>query len=55
MKPIIVVLGRVLPSTGKMHQNQEVYYGGGIAPTIKAVTYKDPIKVIVKNAKYKRS
>lgn len=28
-KTNIVVLGRLLPDSGKVHQNQEVYYAGG--------------------------
>jgi len=24
-----IVLGRLLPNSGKMHQNQEVYFAGG--------------------------
>ena len=43
----IHTLGRLLPSTLKIHQNQEVYGVGGISPTIKAVVYKDPIKIVV--------
>ena len=46
------VIGRVLPASGKLHQNQEVYdascdSGGGISPTIKASHYKDPPKIRV--------
>lgn len=29
-KTNIVVLGRLLPDSGKGHQNQEVYYAGGV-------------------------
>ena len=38
----VVVLGRVLPiSSNKIHQNQEVYYWGGIMGTL------NPPKVLV--------
>lgn len=47
----IKVLGRVLSSTGKVHQNQEVYDIRFIAPTCKATHYKDPIKVLVSEEK----
>lgn len=43
----IKVLGRVLHSTGKIHQQQEVYDINYIAPTCKATHYKNPIKVLV--------
>lgn len=43
-KPII--LGRVLPKSGKIHQNQEVYHTGGVIPTLKASGYKDPFKIM---------
>ena len=29
-KTNIVVLGRLLPDSGKIHQNQEVYSAGGV-------------------------
>ena len=44
----IIILGRVLDSTEKMHQNTEVYDVNGICPTQKATQYKKPIKVLVK-------
>lgn len=42
----MIVLGRLIPDSGKIHQNQEVYaiVGGGC--TLKATTYKDPPKVM---------
>lgn len=43
----INVLGRILHSTGKIHQQQEVYDIDYIAPTCKATHYKNPIKVLV--------
>ena len=44
----IIIVGRVLPQTSnKVHQNQEVYWGGGIMGTIKMTHYKDPPKVLV--------
>ena len=43
----IKVLGRVLPITGKIHQQQEVYDINHIAPTCKATHYKNPIRVLV--------
>ena len=47
MKNEMIVVGRLIPDSGKFHQNQEVFSGGGIACTIKATSYKDPPKVIV--------
>lgn len=43
----IKVLGRILPTTGKIHQQQEVYDINHIAPTCKATHYKNPIRVLV--------
>ena len=43
----IKVLGRILPTTGKIHQQQEVYDINYIAPTCKATHYKNPIRVLV--------
>lgn len=44
----VEVLGRLIPSSGKIHQNQEVYstLGGSIC-TLKAVHYKDPPKILI--------
>lgn len=46
-------VGMVFCSSGKYHQNCEVWSIGGIAPTIKSTSYKDPNKVIVKCQKRK--
>ena len=48
----VKVIGRIIPDSKKLHQNQEVYdtdscSGGGISPTIKATHYKDPPKIEV--------
>ena len=42
----MIVLGRLIPNSGKIHQNQEVYATGGCC-TLKATTYKDPPKVMI--------
>ena len=42
----MIVLGRLIPDSGKVHQNQEVYATEGGCCTLKATTYKDPIKVM---------
>lgn len=47
VEPRIDVVGRVMPPSGKIHQNQEVYNPNGLSPTLKATNYKDPIKSYV--------
>lgn len=42
-----IVLGRLLPDSGKIHQNQEVYLVRGVSCTIKACHYKDQPKILV--------
>lgn len=44
----MIVLGRLLPDSGKKHQNQEVYsaWGSEIC-TIKACHFKDPPKILI--------
>lgn len=42
-----VIIARLIPDSGKIHQNQEIYSGGGISCTIKATCYKDPPKVLI--------
>lgn len=43
----MIVLGRLIPDSGKIHQNQEVYAAtGGGCCTLKATTYKDAPKVM---------
>ena len=46
---VVTVLGRLIPCSGKMHQNQEVYMsaGGCLMCTLKATHYKDPPKILV--------
>lgn len=48
----MIVLGRLIPDSGKIHQNQEVYAtgGGGVCCTLKATTYKDPPKVMIEES-----
>ena len=43
----MIVLGRLIPDSGKIHQNQEVYATGGGCCTLKATTYKDAPKVMI--------
>lgn len=43
----IIILEALPTSTGKVHQGDYVVSGGGIAPTIRARDYKDPIRVLV--------
>lgn len=45
----LINLGRVLPTTGKIHQNQDVWSTGGVSPTIKATVYKEVIKIMEDN------
>lgn len=41
-------LGRLIPESGKLHQNQEIYdIRGGGSPTLKATHHKDPPKVLI--------
>ena len=40
-------LGRLLSSTGKVHQKQEVWGVSGFSPTIIATVYKEPIKIVI--------
>lgn len=46
-----IILGRIIPDSGKIHQNQEVLsiYGGGI--TLKACHYKSPPMICVEESK----
>ena len=46
----IVVLGRIIPDSGKMHQNQEVYSIGGGICSLKATDYKNPPKILIVRA-----
>ena len=48
-------ISRILPSTGKIHQNQEVVSGGGQAVTLKASHDKSPLKVLIKNEKQNKN
>ena len=43
----MIVLGRLIPDSGKIHQNQEVYATWGVCCTLKAALYKDPPKVMI--------
>lgn len=40
--------GRLIPDSGKIHQNQEVWDIGGAICTLKATCYKDPPKIMVR-------
>ena len=46
----VAALGRLLPATNKIHENQLIMNieGGGCC-TIKASSYKDPPKILVEN------
>lgn len=44
---LVILLGRMIPLSGKIHQNQEVYSIGGVLPTLKATAYKDPPRILV--------
>ena len=48
---MIIVIGRLIPNSGKIHQNQEVYSKNGIMCTLKGTDYKNPPKVLVQNEK----
>ena len=43
----INILGKMVCSSGKTHEKQEVYDIGGILGCIPATTYKDPPKVLI--------
>lgn len=38
----VEVVGRLIPDSGKIHQNQEVYETSGLICTIKSTHYKSP-------------
>lgn len=38
----VEVVGRLIPDSGKIHQNQEVYETSGLKCTIKSTHYKSP-------------
>lgn len=45
----VIILGKLIPPSGKTHQNQEIYHtGGGVIGTIKATSYKDPPKILIR-------
>lgn len=46
-KSDIIILGRLVPDSGKIHQNQEIYHTGGVICVIKATSYKNPPKILV--------
>lgn len=45
----VVALGRLLPATNKIHENQLIMNIEGGSCTIKASSYKDPPKILVEN------
>lgn len=54
-KPKICVVGRLLPSSNKIHQNQEVYdIRNGVICTLKATMYKDPPKILEEDYQIRR-
>ena len=48
MYKYVKIISRLIPSSGKIHQNQEIYSVWGGACTIKATHYKDPPKILIK-------
>lgn len=44
----IIILGILPTSTGKVYQQSRIIGGAGVAPTITARDYKDPIRTLVK-------
>lgn len=50
----MIVLGRLIPDSGKIHQNQEVYATWGGIYTLKASSYKDPPKIMEDNMDEKK-
>ena len=42
----IIILGKLMCSSGKTHEKQEVYDVGGVLGCIPATTYKDPPKIL---------
>lgn len=45
----VVTLGRLLPTTNKIHENQLIMSIEGGCCTIKASSYKDPPKILIEN------
>ena len=43
------VVGRLIPNSGKIHQNQEVYLAvkDDLMARLKATSYKDPPKILI--------
>ena len=50
----IEVMGRLIPPSNKIHQNQEVYSSDRGICTIKATCYKDAPKILVKEVYYEQ-
>lgn len=48
IKNTAIMLGRMIPHSGKVHQNQEVYSTGRVLPTLKATAYKDPPRILIR-------
>lgn len=48
----VEVVGRLMPDSGKIHQNQEVYETSGLICTIKSTHYKSPPQIIVRSKNY---
>jgi len=42
-----VILGRLIPKSNKIHQNQEVLSICGVGITLKSTDYKNPPKILV--------
>lgn len=45
----VEVVGRLIPDSGKIHQNQEVYETSGLICTIKSTHYKSPPQIIIRS------
>lgn len=48
IEPKVDVMCRVVPVSGKLHQNQEVYNSNGLCATLKSSHFKDPPKTMFK-------
>jgi site-specific DNA-cytosine methylase len=48
IEPKVDVMCRVVPASGKLHQNQEVYNPNGLCGTLKSTHFKDPPKAMFK-------
>lgn len=53
----VKICGRLIPDSGKIHQNQEVYLSDNecLICTSKATHYKDPPKILIKECNYEQN